>query len=260
MISLRKLSTLSDGTRRRKSAVLIRDFEKTLSSGDGIDNSYLKGLLKQILSDGFWSEAVRSRAVRFSVDSDSLLRDLNSLRHTMLEELGRDWADWDIETAGDDWGTGSGLFPIRVYVDGLRSPFNIGSVMRTSVAFGMERLWFSPDGASPDHPRARRSSMGAHERIRWDVRALEELPEKLTGPVFSLELGGRDIADFEFPSSGTVIIGSEELGVSPSAMKRAEKDGGVVSIPLPGPKTSLNAGVAFGILIRRWIETLNTEN
>jgi TrmH family RNA methyltransferase len=102
--------------------------------------------------------------------------------------------------------------------------------------------------------------MGAHERIRWDVRALEELPEKLTGRVFSLELGGRDIADFEFPSSGTVIIGAEERGVSPSAMKRAEKDGGVVSIPLPGPKTSLNAGVAFGILIRRWVEALNTEN
>jgi TrmH family RNA methyltransferase len=156
----------------------------------------------------------------------------------------------------DSQGPAKGLYPIRVYLDGLRSPFNAGSIMRTSLAFGVERMWFSPEGTSPDHRRARRSSMGAADRIPWEIKDLEELSVSQTGTVFALETGGADIGNFRFPSSGTVIIGSEELGVSPPALKRAEGDGGIVSIPLPGPKASLNAGVAFGILLRQWMTSL----
>jgi len=261
MITLRKLSTLSDGTRRRKIVVLLRDFEVGILSGNNMDLSYLRGLLGAVSQDGFWTESIRERSLVVFSEKDSILRNLNSLRHDMLVVLGRDWADWDIEAAvdeggGDDFSVEH--FPIRVYLDGLRSPFNAGSVMRTSLAFGVERVWFSPEGTSPDHRRSRRSSMGAADRLEWEVKPLEELPDSLTGTVFALELGGCDIGDFDFPSSGTVILGSEELGVSPAALKRAEGDGGVVSIRLPGPKASLNAGVAFGILLRQWVETLSS--
>ncbi len=215
-----------------------------------------------ISRDGFWGESIQKKAVLFSFIDGELLWNLNSLRHSMLSRLGRDWADWDIEAAADNHpaaaaaGRAHKTFPVRVYLDGLRSPFNAGSVLRTSLAFGVEQCWFSPDGSSPDHRRARRSSMGAVDRIPWATKLLEELPDSLTGTLFAMELGGTDIADFEFPQSGTVIIGSEELGVSPSVLRRAENDGGIVSIPLPGPKASLNAGVAFGILLRQWIESI----
>ncbi|MCD6343819.1 MAG: TrmH family RNA methyltransferase [Spirochaetaceae bacterium] len=216
-----------------------------------------------ISQDDFWGESIRKRAVQFSFDDGELLWNLNSLRHSMLLKLGRDWADWDIEAAVDNHpadtadGRTHKTFPVRVYLDGLRSPFNAGSVMRTALAFGVEQCWFSPEGCSPDHRRARRSSMGAVDRIKWDVKTLKELSDTLTGTLFALELGGADISDFEFPRSGTVIIGSEELGVSPPALRRAENDGGIVSIHLPGPKASLNAGVAFGILLRQWIQSIN---
>ena len=253
MLTLRKLASLADGTRRRKTVVLIRDFERAMISGNEIDTVYLQGLLGQIAADDFWPEGVRNGA---SVSADNRIRSLNTLRHEMLEVLGRDWADWDAEMPGGDAAVeGGGLsFPIRVYLDGMRSPFNVGSVMRTSLAFGVERIWISPDGASPEHRRARRSSMGAVDRLRWSIQPLDELMD--TGTVFALELGGMDISDFHFPNSGTVILGSEELGVSPKALQRAENDGGVVSITLPGAKASLNVGVAFGILIRQWVEAL----
>ncbi len=260
MLTLRKLSSLSDGTRRRKTVVLIRDFERELISGERIDTSYLKGLLIQIADDEFWPESLRVNCVNSVFTGANILRDLNSLRHEMLPVLGRDWADWDIETPGDEAVTDtftSTTLPIRVYLDGLRSPFNVGSVMRTALAFGVERVWFSPEGASPEHRRARRSAMGAVDRLKWEIQALEGLADAVTGKVFALELGGAGLNDFQFPESGTVIIGSEELGVSPSALQRAENSGGIVSIPLPGPKASLNAGVAFGILLRQWVETLN---
>ncbi|PIE04040.1 MAG: hypothetical protein CSA76_06330 [Spirochaetales bacterium] len=176
----------------------------------------------------------------------------------MAGSLGVEWADWDAWMPGDSAEEYTPKFPFRVYLDGLRSPFNVGSVMRTAVAFGAERLWVSPECASPLHPRCRRSAMGADGRLSWQTASLDDLTGKETGTLFALELGGTSLSDFHFPSSGTVILGSEELGVRPELMRRAESDAGVVSIALPGPKASLNVGVAFGILMQRWCEYVQT--
>ena len=70
-----------------------------------------------------------------------------------------------------------------------------------------------------------------------------------------METGGTPITEFSFPKEGIVIIGSEELGVSPEALKRA--DYGRVSIPMTGLKASLNVGVAFGILMQAWVQLLS---
>ena len=52
------------------------------------------------------------------------------------------------------------------------------------------------------------------------------------------------------------IIGSEELGVSPEALKAADDSLGRVSIPLLGNKSSLNVANATSILLQRWSEHL----
>ena len=73
-------------------------------------------------------------------------------------------------------------------------------------------------------------------------------------PVFALETGGTPINDFIFPQKGIVIIGSEELGISPEALSQANY--GTVTIPMNGIKASLNVGVAFGILMHAWTQSL----
>ena len=83
---------------------------------------------------------------------------------------------------------------------------------------------------------------------------MEELPCDL--PVFVLETGGTPLKDFVFPRQGIVIIGSEELGVSPAALERATY--GRVTIPMKGMKASLNVGVAFGILMQAWVGAVET--
>ena len=94
--------------------------------------------------------------------------------------------------------------------------------------------------------------MGAVELVSWRRAGLECL-EGL--PCFALELGGLPLAEFEFPARGIVVLGSEELGVSPEALGRLSL--GSVSIPMAGAKGSLNAAVAFGILLYAWSEALN---
>ena len=263
MISLRKLISLSEGTRMRKYAALLAELERILAVGGDADPVYWNGVLRLIAKDEAWPENIRFSAAAaaddFSASSQSgmNIRTVNSLRHALLAALGRDWADWDMESPGDrgryeSSEEGSAVFPFRVYLDGLRSPFNVGSILRTCLAFGVEHLWASPDGAAPDHPRSKRSSMGAADGLSWDIRDLDELTAAETGPLFALELGGAELKDFAFPASGTVVLGSEELGVSPKKLERAERSAGIVSIGLPGLKASLNVGVAFGILIHAW--------
>ena len=141
---------------------------------------------------------------------------------------------------------------MAVYAEDIRSPFNIGSIFRTAEAMGCEQVYISPLCIDPSHPRAVRSGMGCIETMGWTRCPLDELPRDR--PVFVLETGGTPINEFDFPEQGIVIIGSEELGVSPEALRRA--DGGCVSIPMTGLKASLNVGVAFGILMQAWVEKI----
>jgi TrmH family RNA methyltransferase len=190
-----------------------------------------------------------------------LLRAVDSLRHALIVATGQAPADWDLI----DPGTGRPdpslrcVRPgIRAYLEDLRSPFNVGAVFRTADAFGVEELILAPATADPRHPRAERSAMGAIGLVPWRRAGLEclvagtELAAAGTGlgPAFALELGGTPIGEFEFPERGIVVLGSEELGVSPAALARCGL--GAVSIPMAGAKGSLNAAVAFGILMYAW--------
>lgn len=89
---------------------------------------------------------------------------------------------------------------------------------------------------------------GALVFLPWEYRTLETLPAGV--PVFALETGGTPITSFLFPQQGVVLLGSEELGLSAEALKKASA--GIVSIPMKGIKASLNVAVAFGILMQYW--------
>ena len=134
-----------------------------------------------------------------------------------------------------------------VYAEDIRSPFNLGSIFRTAEAMGAQGVFLSPGCCDPLHPRAVRSAMGCIEVMEWKRLALDELPNL---PIFVLETGGTPLRDFVFPKEGIVIIGSEELGVSPEALAKGTY--GQVTIPMKGMKASLNVGVAFGILMEAW--------
>jgi len=185
-----------------------------------------------------------------------LRRALNSVKHLLLAAIGRDQSDWDF-TASDGRLDASGrqvFNGMRVYMEDIRSPFNVGAMFRTAEIFGVEKIFLSPFCADPRHRRAERTAMGCADILPWERRdffASEENPA-LPFPVFALETGGIPIDKFPFPRSGMLIAGSEELGVSPRALAAADASLGRVSIPVYGAKASLNVSVAFGIALQAW--------
>lgn len=280
MIPIRKLAELPAGQRRRKLALLLaaaeRELTGNLPAGPGSEASYLEALAKLVCEDPKVEPSVVTELRRLTLHTAAnshgaaeTLRLCNAARHGILAAIGTFPAEWDLihpasapirmPSAASASGLEEGspvpatprtaLFPdIAVYAEDIRSPFNLGSIFRTAEAYGAGRVIVSPLCVGPEHPRAMRSAMGCVELLSWERRSLEELEEGL--PVFALETGGTPIDEFDFPSRGVVIVGSEELGVSPEALARA--DYGRVSIPMYGSKASLNVGVAFGVLMQAW--------
>ena len=269
MIEPGKLFQLAGGQKRRKLALTFGALERdilgiaekgTEYSFTNIPRSeYIKEITRILLKDPkITPEAAAELKALLAADPIDELRLCNCARNHLLAIIGTFPAEWDLVIAPhpnltnqDGTVKERDFFPgVAVYAEDIRSPFNMGSIFRTAEAMGAEKVYISPCCVDPQQPRAIRSGMGCIETMGYERLALDQLPADL--PVFALETGGTDINEFKFPKQGICIIGSEELGVSPEALKRATY--GRVSIPMKGLKASLNVGVAFGILMQKWVD------
>jgi len=258
MITLRKLSSLKDDTRRRKFPLILQGFEEDIKGGRTLNRIYLSGLMELILDDDFYSgkahEGCKNLGTLLDEESPSedLLWACNSLRYKLQNAVGAEPGDWDFKQ-GEDKGKPERITgELYLYLDGVRSPFNVGSIFRSAESFGIRKIILSEETCSPDHRRAKRSSMGCTDILPWSFGTLKDL----VPPLFALELGGTRLESFEFPKRGTLIIGSEELGVSPSSLKAADGSLGRISIETGGVKGSINVSVATGIALQKWFSSI----
>jgi TrmH family RNA methyltransferase len=285
MIPLYKLEKLPRTQKLRKIAKIFSFAENRLrmlknagTTEKGIDIFTSSELVffidaaKLLSRDGFFSQnaiEVFTEAVDTfqQKDSNLFLRALNNIKHLLLTETGTEQADWDF-TCSDgrlDPQKRQILEGMQVYLEDIRSPFNVGAMFRTAESFGVEKIILSPFCADPRHRRAERTAMGCIDIVPWERRELFTDPAAIEAnsqtefvnsgeplPIFALETGGIPITEFSFPERGLLIVGSEELGVSPRALAAADSSLGRVSIQCYGTKASLNVSVAFGIALQAW--------
>jgi TrmH family RNA methyltransferase len=131
--------------------------------------------------------------------------------------------------------------PLCVALWGVRDPGNVGTVLRSALAFGAASVALGPDCADPFAPKAVRASMGAIFAVPVArVRALEELPgerialvahagEPLRGPV---------------AHEATLVVGAEREGLPEEALAACDR---VAHIPIASE--SLNAAVAASVAL-----------
>jgi TrmH family RNA methyltransferase len=297
MISLLKLKKLPRHQRLRKILKIIGAAEAELlcspeglpiGSPIGLPEGFPKGLPEGGLEDPPLSELVEmlSGDSGFSPPAAAALKEahtmlketeagpepglkaarhraLNTVKHILLMETGIQTADWDfLDSGGNLDASKRRIFPgMLLYLEDIRSPFNVGAIFRSAESFGVEKIILSPLCADPEHKRSRRSSMGCVDLVSWQRNGPQPLSElAATGlPVFALETGGTAPADFAFPGQGIMLAGSEELGLSPDALDLAEASLGRLTIPTRGAKASLNVAVAAGIALHAWAAALDTK-
>jgi len=148
-----------------------------------------------------------------------------------------------------EWSLGQIPRGLVVVLDNLQDPGNLGTVIRSLEALGGAGLVMA-GGVDPYNSKVVRSAMGSLFRlpvVKGEIGAVLQELKNQGRRVFVADAGG-NLAPWTAGLHGdaVLVIGNEGNGPSDTARQLAD---GIISIPMPGPTESLNAGVAASLLI-----------
>jgi len=144
--------------------------------------------------------------------------------------------------------------------DQIRDPGNLGTLIRTAAAAGVQAVLLPPETTDAFAPKVVRAGMGAHFRLPiqalgWDE--IERVCKQAGLQVFLADMAGQACWEADFCAPLALVVGGEAQGASREARKLANT---VVSIPMPGETESLNASVAGAILMFEVVRQRSTAN
>ena len=137
-----------------------------------------------------------------------------------------------------------------VALDGVSDPGNVGTLIRTSAAMGVDVVLFGGESAKGTNPKAIRASMGTIFKVPCvESSNLAETLKRLKNEGFqiiSADASGTPVDVLKCDVPFVLVIGGEAFGITES-IREITSD--FVSIPMKEKVESLNASVAGGILI-----------
>ena len=133
-------------------------------------------------------------------------------------------------------------------LDQLRDPGNLGTILRSAEAAGVQAVCLPPGTTDVWAPKVVRSGMGAHFRLpllQWPWEAISAYVEELA--VFHADMQGQEsLWQADFRGRTALLIGGEAEGISPEGQQLATHS---VRIPMTGKTESLNAAVSASVLM-----------
>lgn len=133
-----------------------------------------------------------------------------------------------------------------LYLDDIREPGNLGGMIRSADAFGLDGLIISPNSCDLYNPKTVRSSMSSIFRVPIYFMSREDLVNLEFNIIATSLNNSRSTRDYKFKDKDIVVIGNEAKGVSDFLMSHAK---GFLNIPISENVDSLNANVAASIII-----------
>lgn len=135
-------------------------------------------------------------------------------------------------------------------IDAVQDPGNVGTMIRTADAAGIDAVILGKGAADPYNPKTVRSAQGSHFHIpiiREDLHNWISYAKNERIPIIGTGLEhANEHYQLEALPAFCVLVGNEGSGVNPDLLKEADE---IVKIPLFGQAESLNVAVAAGILL-----------
>ncbi|MGI6368871.1 MAG: TrmH family RNA methyltransferase [Anaerolineae bacterium] len=134
-------------------------------------------------------------------------------------------------------------------LDALRTPGNLGTILRTAQATGVDAVVCAPGTVDPFSPKAVRGGMGAHIDLPLYVDVPWEGLPALLGPrriLAATAEGDTSLWQADLTGPLALVIGSEAHGVGTAARSLAQ---GGLRIPMAAGAESLNAAIAAAALL-----------
>lgn len=142
----------------------------------------------------------------------------------------------------------SGARTLLLILDEMRNPGNMGTILRTAAAAGVDALILGPGCVDPYNPKVIRGGMGAHLRLPLRQLSWQEIKRETQGMSVWLATadGAHPYTAVNWRQPVALIIGSEATGPGPEAQEIA---GDTLYIPMHSDTESLNAAMAAGIIL-----------
>lgn len=208
---------------------------------------YLDGISYEILADNVFKEAAET------VTPQGILAIVKQPKYELEELLessvrerkngGRTESDSDSECADA---------PLRfIFLENLRDPGNLGTILRTAEGAGMTGVILSKGSVDIFNPKVIRSTMGSIFRVPFlyveDTLETMKLLQKHGVKIYAAYLSGSEEYDkISYADRSAIMIGNEANGLLPKTADAADVR---VRIPMAGELESLNAAVAAAILM-----------
>lgn len=133
-------------------------------------------------------------------------------------------------------------------LDAVREPGNLGAILRTAGAAGVDLAILAPGCVDPYNPKAVRAGMGAHFRlpiVESSWRDIGAFCRELSVYVAMPEASTRH-TEINWLDGWALILGSEAQGISKSSLDLARRQ---ISIPMSGAAESLNVASAAAVIL-----------
>ena len=141
------------------------------------------------------------------------------------------------------------LMQFLLVLDQVRDPGNMGTLLRTAAAAGVQAVLLTPGSAEAYSPKVLRAGMGAQFRLpvhRMDFAAIQALYSPTLQFWLAEAARGTPCWRADLLPPLALVIGGEADGASPEARSACPH---TITIPMPGESESLNAAIAAAILM-----------
>lgn len=133
-------------------------------------------------------------------------------------------------------------------LDGIQDPGNVGSILRTAAAAGVEQVLLSPQCAFAWSPKVLRAGQGAHFLLQiFEHVDLVAWARDYRGTLIAaVAFDGEPVFGVDLTPPVAIAIGNEGAGLSEELRAAATKR---ATIPMPGGFESLNAAAAAAVCL-----------
>ena len=136
----------------------------------------------------------------------------------------------------------------NIMLEAIQDPGNLGSILRSAAAAGVNDVYLSNDCADIWSPKTLRAAMGAHFLLSiYEHSNLIATTQQLQGKIITTSLQAeKSLYQTSLTGAITFIFGNEGTGLSDElSMATTEQ----VTIPMPGKTESLNVAAAAAVCL-----------
>ena len=202
------------------------------------------------LKDNKIIELCKRKKVHFElVDKSEFIKKLGNVKHQGVMAEVKEYRYYSIDEILNS--IPEGKTPLLLMLDGLEDPHNLGAILRTCDALGVDGVIIGKNRSVGLNGTVAKVSTGAIDYVKVAqvtnlTRTLEDL-KKRSFWIVGCDLDqSQDYRQVDYNLPLVIVIGSEGFGISRLVKKSCDFN---VVLPMVGHVTSLNASVATAVIL-----------